>query len=50
MIKHYDQTLPIEVMFDQIEEGIEVVESASCPYNKNQILQKAYLLILQTGK
>ena len=48
MIEHYNQTLPIEVMFDQIEEGIEVVESASCPYKKK--LQKAYLLILQTGK
>ena len=46
MRKYYDPTLPIEVMFDQIEEVMEVTEAASCPYNKNQILQKAYSLIL----
>ena len=50
MSEHYDSTLPIEVLFDKIEEGMEVAEAASCPYNKNQIVQKAYLLILQKGK
>ena len=49
MSEHYDPMLPIEVLFYQIEEGMEVVEAASCPYKKNQIVQKAYLLILQTG-
>ena len=29
---------------------MEVVEAASFLYNKNQIVQKSYLLILQTGK
>ena len=41
MSKHYDSTLPIEVMFDKIEEGMEVAEAASFSYNKNQILQKS---------
>ena len=50
MSEHYDSTLPIEVLFDKNEEGVEVAEAASCPYNKNQIVQKAYLLILQKGK
>ena len=50
MSKHYDSTLPIEVLFDKIEEGMEVAEAASFSYNKNQILQKSYLLIIQTGK
>ena len=50
MSKNYDPTLPIKVLFDKIEEGTEVAKAASCPYNKNQILEKAYLLILQTGK
>ena len=35
MIKHYDPMLPIEGMFDQIEEGTEVAETAICPYKKN---------------
>ena len=50
MSEPYDPTLPIEILFDQIEEGMEVAEAASCPYNTNQIVQKAYLLLLQTGK
>ena len=50
MSKHYDPKLMIKVMSDQIEESVEVVEGASCLYNKNKIVQKAYLLIIQTGK
>ena len=46
MSEHYDPTIPIEVLFDQIEEGIEVAEAAIYPYNKNKMLQKSYLLIL----
>ena len=29
MRKHYDPTLPIEVLFDQIKEGMEVAEATS---------------------
>ena len=50
MIKHYDPTLPIEVLFDQIEEGMEVAKSESFPYNKNRIVKKSYLLVIQTCK
>ena len=32
--KNYESTLPNEVLFGQIEEGMEVAEAASCPYNK----------------
>ena len=35
MSEHYDPTLPIEVLVDQIEDGMEVAEAASFPYNKN---------------
>ena len=31
-----------------MEEGMEVSEAASCLYNKNKIVQKSYLLIIQT--
>ena len=34
MSKHYDPTLPIEVLFYKIEEGMEVAEAASCLYKK----------------
>ena len=40
MSENYDPTLPIEVLFDQIEEGMEVSESASCPYKKIKLYKK----------
>ena len=49
MSKHYDPKLPIEVLFDLIKEGMEVAEAASCTHKKNLIVQKAYLIIPQTG-
>ena len=45
MSEYYNPTLPIKVLFDQIEEGMEVAEAASFPQNIY-----IYLLIIQTGK
>ena len=50
MSESYYPKLSIEVLFDKIEEGMEVAEAESSLYNKNLIVKKAYLLILQTGK
>ena len=41
MSEHYDPALPIEVLLDKIEEGMEVAEAEICLYKTNQIVQKA---------
>ena len=50
MRDYYDATLPIEVLFDQIVEGMEVAEAGRCLCNKNKIVQKSYFFIIQTGR
>ena len=40
MNKHYNPTLLIEVLFDQIEESMEVAEAESCSYKKIKIYKK----------
>ena len=37
MSEYYNPMLPIEVLFDQMEEGMEVEEAASYPYKKNKL-------------
>ena len=46
----YDASMPIEVLFDQIEDGIEFAENASDPYTATKILRIAYNVIYKTGQ
>ena len=48
--KSYDANMPIEVLFDKIEDGAEFAENASDPYNATQILRIAYNVVYKTGQ
>jgi hypothetical protein len=45
----FDPTQPIELLFDQIETAVEFADAGNRPYNPDQVVSRAYLLILQTG-
>jgi hypothetical protein len=45
----FDPTQPIELLFDQIETAVEFSDAGNRPYNPDQVVSRAYLLILQTG-
>jgi hypothetical protein len=45
----FDPTLPIELLFDQIETAVEFADAGNRPYNPDQVVSRAYLLTLQTG-
>lgn len=49
MKKAYDPNLPIEVLFDQIDRGIDFAAAGKSPYTNNQILYIAVNLIQTTG-
>jgi hypothetical protein len=44
-----DPTQPIELLFDQIETAVEFADAGNRPYNPDQVVSRAYLLILQSG-
>ena len=45
----YNPALPIETLFHQIEVAVEFAEDDNRPYEKTQVISRAYLLILRTG-
>ena len=45
----YNPALPIESLFHQIEVAVEFAEAVKRPYEKAQVVSRAYLLILRTG-
>ena len=45
----YDSNLPIETLFDQIENGIDYAAAGLCPYTTEQVVTTAYQLIYATG-
>ena len=49
MMTPYDFSLPITKLFSQIEEVVFNTKAGRVPFNKQQILHKAYMLVLKTG-
>ena len=49
MRESYDQTKPIEIIFEQIVEAVEYANAGSTTYHDKQILSKAYLLVRNAG-
>jgi hypothetical protein len=45
----FDPTQPIKLLFYQIETAVEFADAGNRPYNPDQVVSQAYLLILQTG-
>jgi hypothetical protein len=45
----FDPTQPIELLFDQIETAVEFADAGNRPYNPEQVVSRAYLLLMQTG-
>jgi hypothetical protein len=45
----FDSTRPIQLLFDQIETAVKFADTGNRPYNPDQVVSQAYLLILQTG-
>ena len=45
----YDATEPIEILYNQIEQAVDIAEAGQHPYTNAQILTRAYTLIFQTG-
>ena len=45
----YDTTLPIETLYEQMEQAVEIAEAGRSPYTNSQVLTRAYNLIFQTG-
>jgi hypothetical protein len=45
----FDPTQPIELLFDQIETATKFADAGNRPYNPDQVVSRAYLLIRQTG-
>jgi hypothetical protein len=45
----FNPTQPIEVLFDQIETAVKFADAGNRSYNPDQVVSRAYLLILQTG-
>ena len=45
----YDVTTPIETLYDQIEQAVDIAEAGHQPYTNAQVLTRTYNLILQTG-
>ena len=45
----YDPTMPIETLYDQIEQAVDYADAGKAPYSNAQVLTRAYNLILQTG-
>ena len=45
----YDPSTPIETLYDQIEQAVDIAEAGHQPYTNAQVLTRAYNIILQTG-
>ena len=45
MLAPYNVNTPIETLFKQIEDAVDIASKAGAPYNQNQILNTAYTLI-----
>lgn len=45
----FDVSLPIEILFTQIEDCVDFADAARSPYSQAQILNTAFLLIQKTG-
>ena len=45
----YDPTQPMETLYNQIEQAVDIAEAGQQPYTNKQVLTRAYNLILQTG-
>jgi hypothetical protein len=45
----YDPEHPIENLFDQIEDGMELAEAGGAPYTDAQVVKIAYALVFKTG-
>ena len=45
----YDPTLPIETLYDQIEQAVDFADAGKAPYTNAQVLARAYNIVLQTG-
>ena len=49
MAEPMDPTLPIDMFFKRIDEGIELAADAENPYSEKQVIQMAYYTISATG-
>ena len=49
MNKAYDPNTPIENLFEQIEQAVDIASTAEAPYNATQIVNVAYTLIFNTN-
>lgn len=45
----FDPTQNIELLVDQIKTAVEYADAGNRPYNPDQVVSRAYLLLLQTG-
>ena len=45
----FDASLPIETLYDQIEDGIELADAEQTPYTEDQVVAFTYLLVFATG-
>jgi hypothetical protein len=45
----YDQNLPIETLFDQIENSVDYAAAGLTPYSPEQVVAIAYQLVFATG-
>lgn len=45
----YDPSVPIEILFQQIEDAVEYADAANAPFSDAQIVNAAYLHMLRTG-
>ena len=46
----FDMTLPIETLYDQIENAVELANVGLTPYSAPQVVAVAYLLVVLTGQ
>ena len=49
MRTEYDPEHPIEGLFEQMEDGMELAEAGGTPYTDMQVVQMAYALVFKTG-
>ena len=45
----YDPNLPIETLFDQVENAVDFAAAANTPYSPEQVVATAYQLVYATG-
>ena len=47
---HYDPFTPVENIINKVEDLLEYIDMANCPYSHPQAISKAYIIINTTGK